>query len=104
MVNIAAYFVLRVLCFIYIQARVATDRGEVLQNLSVLLPALGEAPVILVQVGVEVVQHGHLLVQGDAHVILHRVQCSQHQVENTNCMSAGGKGQEWLLGCLDQKR
>lgn len=92
MVNIATCLVLRVFRFIHAPARVATDRGEVLQNLSVFLPALGEAPVILVQVSVEVVQHGHLLVQGDAHVILHRVQRSQHQVENTNCMSAGGKG------------
>lgn len=92
MVNLETYLVLRVFRFIYAPVRVDTDRGEVLQNLSVFLLALGEAPVILVQVGVEVVQHGHLFVQGDAHVILHCVQRSQHQVENTNCMPAGGKG------------
>lgn len=65
-----------------------TDRGEVLQNLPVLLLALCEAPVMLVQVSVEIVQHWDLLVQRDTHVVLHCVQCSQHQVENTNCMSA----------------
>lgn len=65
-----------------------TDRGEVLKHLPVLLPALSEAPVILVQEGVEVVQHGYLLVQRDAHVVFHRVQRSQHQVENTNGVSA----------------
>lgn len=64
----------------------ATDRGEILQNLSVLLLALSEAPLVLVQVGVEIVQHGDLLVQRDGHVILHRIQRSQHQVENTDCM------------------
>lgn len=36
----------------------------------------------------EVVQHGHLLVKRDAHVVLHRVQRSQHQVENANGVSA----------------
>lgn len=68
-----------------------TDRGKVLQNLPVLLLALCEAPVVLVQVRVEIVQHRDLLVQRDAHVVFHRVQCSQHQVEDTNCMSAGKK-------------
>lgn len=68
-----------------------TDRGKVLQNLPVLLLALCEAPVVLVQVRVEIIQHRDLLVQRDTHVVLHRVQCSQHQVENTNCMSASEK-------------
>ncbi len=71
----------------HIPACIATDRGEILQNLPVFLLALSEAPLILVQVGVEIVQHGNLLVQGDSHVILHCVQRSQHQVENTNCVS-----------------
>lgn len=62
-------------------------RREIRQNLSVFLLALSEAPLILVQVGVEIIQHGHLLVQRDAHVVLHCVQRSQHQVENTHCMS-----------------
>lgn len=66
----------------------ATDRGEILQNLPVFLLALAEAPLILVQVCVEIIQHGYLLVQRNAHVILHCVQRPQDQVENTNCMSA----------------
>lgn len=65
----------------------STDRGEILQNLSVFLLALTEAPLVLVQIGVEIIQHGHLLVQRNAHVVLHCVQRPQHQVENTNCMS-----------------
>lgn len=65
----------------------ATDRGEILKNLSVFLLALAEAPLVLVQVGVEIIQHGYLLVQGDAHIILHCIQRPQDQVENTNCMS-----------------
>lgn len=68
-----------------------TDCGEVLQNLPVLFLALRKAPVVLIQESVEVVQHRHLLVQRDAHVVLHRVQRSQHQVENTNRMSAPEK-------------
>lgn len=51
----------------------STDRGEVLQDLPVLLVALSEAPVGLVKVRVEVIQHGHLLLQGDGHIIFHRV-------------------------------
>lgn len=78
---------LRGLLPLFVPACSATDRGEVLEDLSVFLLALSEAPGVLIQVGVEVIQHGDLLVQGDAHVILHRVQRSQHQVENTNCMS-----------------
>lgn len=67
---------------------VHTDRGEIGQDLPVFLLALGEAPRVLVQVGVEVIQHGHLLVQWDRHVVLHRVQRSQHQVEDAHGMSA----------------
>lgn len=48
--------------------------------------ALGEAPLILVQEGVEIIQHGDFLVHRNRHVVLHRVQRSKHQVENTNCM------------------
>ena len=70
----------------YVPPCSATDRGEIRQNLSVFLLALGEAPPILVQVGVEIIQHGNLLVQRDSHVVLDGVQRSQHQVENTNCM------------------
>lgn len=68
-----------------------TDCGKVLQNLPILFLALCKAPVMLIQVSVEMVQHWHLLVQRDTHVVLHRVQRSQHQVENTNCMSASEK-------------
>lgn len=71
----------------------ATHRGEILKNLPIFFLTLGEAPVILVKVGVEIVQHGHLLVQGDAHVVLHCVQRTEHQVENTNCMSGSQRQQ-----------
>lgn len=64
-----------------------TDRREILENLPILLLALGEAPLLLVQVGVEIIQHEHLLVQGDRHVVLNRVQRAQHQVEDANSMS-----------------
>lgn len=79
--------VLRALLPLFVPPYNATDRREVLEDLPVFLLALSEAPGILIQVGVEVVQHGDLLVQGDTHIILHRVQRSQYQVENTNCMS-----------------
>ena len=68
-----------------------TDCGKVLQNLPVLFLALCKAPVSLIQVSVEVVKHWHLLVQRYTHVVLHCVQRSQHQVENTNRMSASEK-------------
>lgn len=68
--------------------REPTDRWEVFQDLTIFLLALREAPLILVQEGVEVIEHGNLLVQRNGHVILHCVQCTQNQVENANCMSA----------------
>lgn len=68
-----------------------TDCGKVLQNLPVLFLALCKAPVMLIQVSVEIVQHWHLLVQRDTHVVLHCVQRSEHQVENANRVSASEK-------------
>lgn len=65
----------------------AADRREILQNLTVLLVALSEAPLLLVQVRVEIVEHGHLLLQRDGHVVLNCVQCTKHQVEDANRMS-----------------
>lgn len=63
-----------------------TDRGEVLQHLPVLLSALAEAPLGLIEEHVEVLQQRDLLLQRDAHVVLHCVQSSQNQVENTHSM------------------
>ena len=65
---------------------------ELLEHGPVLLLAVKEAPVRLVEVCVELPQHGCLGGTGDAHVVLHRVQSSENQVEYTHCWSVSGGG------------
>lgn len=64
-----------------------TDRGEVLQHLTILLLAPSEAPLGLVQEAVEVLQQRDLHLQRDAHVVLHCVQGPQHQVEDAHSLA-----------------
>lgn len=64
-------------------AQRAQYRGEVLQHLSVLLLALSEPPLWVIEESVEVTQQWDLLLYTDAHVILHCIQGSENQVEHT---------------------
>lgn len=59
-------------------------RGEVLQHYSVLLLALGEPPLRLIEESVKVSQQWDLLLHTDGHVILHRVHGSEDQVKHTH--------------------
>ena len=64
------------------QSPLITHSWELFQHSSVL-PAVEVPPVRVMEVCVELLQHGDLLLQGDGHVIFHCVQCPQHQVEDT---------------------
>ena len=61
--------------------------GEFFKNCLVLFAALHERPFLLVEVLVELLQHGSFLLCGNVHIILHCVQGPQHQVEDADCWS-----------------
>lgn len=62
----------------------AQYRGEVLQHLSVLLLALGEPPLWVIEESVKIAKQWDLLLHADGHVIFHGVQGSENQVKHTH--------------------
>lgn len=61
-----------------------TYHRKFFQHCLVFLRALHEAPVTLVEMCVELLQHGHLLGNRNVHVVLDCVQSTQHQVKYTD--------------------
>ena len=57
---------------------------ELFQNSFILFTALHERPLLLIEVFVELLQHGHLLLYWNVHIILHRVQGPQNKIEDAN--------------------